>query len=711
MDQKPGWRFAVGPRGMLRIDTEGFDDDSNGSISSPRGVLEPRVWQHVAAVIHRGSEDSRLYLNGYPIAKGKIGRVNLNDPAAELRIGRISYGGYFNGQLDDVRLYTRALGEAELQALVEPGRAFAGAPPETPQSVTLDLGGRPFSGELDHSSLAAVRLEPGELRIAASHTGVRDLDRLVLTRLDADDPIVKRFEAFAKRTPRLGVHVGLRRDCGSTFAPVGDSQTISSEKLQQYKFEGVISNYPSPDVEKDNVNYLAGVREIAVRSEYTDGRDMPRLLIKSVEFEGPFYDEWPPPSHRNIFIASQHKDDAEAYAHQIIRSFATRAYRRPISDLEETALMGVYRQSLDAGSDFQASVKDALQVALTSPQFLFLVESSTTPQAEPLSDSELASKLSYFLWNEPPDQTTLKLAAEGTLRDKLDAEVTRMIADPRFSQFVSQFAAQWLNLEKFDVLEPDHERFPDLTHFTRAQLRREPIEFVQYLIRNNMPVRNLVESDFIMANEVTARYYGLAHKTESGFKFVPIKLDNPELGGVFGEAAIMAGLSDGRESNPVKRGAWLARKIIAEPPDPPPPNVPNLSADTKGLTLRQRLEQHRNVPACLQCHSKIDPWGVALEEFGADGRLKQQPADAQSTLPDGAKVSGVVDLKKHLGEERIDQVAFSVLEHLATYASGRSLTYYEQHSLKTEELALKPDGYRMQDMVRFVVHSDMFLKK
>jgi len=178
------------------------------------------------------------------------------------------------------------------------------------------------------------------------------------------------------------------------------------------------------------------------------------------------------------------------------------------------------------------------------------------------------------------------------------------------------------------------------------------------------------------------------------------------------QAAILSGLSDGRESNPVKRGAWMARKIVSEPPDDPPPNVPALKDDPKEeLTLRQRIERHRNQPGCVQCHLKIDPWGVALEEFDAGGRLKVKPADARSTLPDKTEVSGAVELKKYLSEDRIDQVAYSVLKHMAVYASGRSLTYNEQSRLKKDALQLKASGYRMQDMLRFVVRSPIFLEK
>ncbi len=645
------------------------------------------------------------------MGRGKIGPANLDNPKVNLHLGGIPGAQPFHGELDEVRLYRRALGEAELQGLLEPGRQFVQRPPEKPPELTLTLGDRQFSGELQQPAFLVARLAPGALQLDAKLTGATGIDRIVFTPLGPQHEASQRFSVFEKRSPRLGVHLGLRRDCGSTLSPVGAPQTVASDKLTRFVFEGAIRNFPSPDVEKDNVNYLAGVREIAVHSEYTDGRDMPRLLVRSVEFEGPIYETWPPASHRKIFIDSAGKNDLPVYAREIIRKFATRAYSRPVTADEEASLLEVFRKSFASGRQFQESVKDTLQVVLTSPQFLFLIEKSSTPKPEPLDDHELASKLSYFLWNGPPDRTTLKLAAGGTLRKQLDTEVGRMIDDPRFSRFTAEFTSQWLSLDKFDVLEADRKQFPKLTRDTRTELRQEPVQFVQYLIRNNLPVRNLIASDFVIANEVVASYYDLAGKTERGFQFVPIRHGRPELGGVLTQAAIMAGLSDGRESNPVKRGAWLARKIIAEPPDPPPPNVPELEEDTRHLSLRERLERHRNQPACAQCHAKIDPWGVALEELDAGGRLKPQPVSAHSTLPDNTEVSGVNDLKRYLSQDRIDQVAFSVLKHLATYATGRNLTYNELNDLKRDELKLKADGYRMKDMVRFIVSSRLFLEK
>ena len=711
---KPGWAlFAGGGRGALQFDSTGPNKLPNGTITSGPGVVRPGAWQHVAVVVKRGTGTlSRIYINGYQVAQGAVGAADLNSADAPLRIGGVPNGTSFRGDVDDVRLYRRALSEAELQGLIEPGRKFAQPPPEPPQDITLTLGDREFSGGLKQPAFLAVRLPAGPVSFRVATNGALGLDRVVLTPIPATDPLVRRFQIFEKRNPRLGVQLGLRRDCGSTFAPVGLPQVVASTQNTRFVFEGAIQNFPSPEVEKDNVNYLAGIREIAVRSEYTDDRDMPRLRLRSVEFEGPFYESWPPPSHKAIFIDSPRKADPKAYARDIIRSFATRAYRRPIGEAEANALFAVFDRSFAAGGKFRDSVKDALQVVLTSPQFLFLVEKSATPAPEQLDNHELASKLSYFLWNGPPDQTTLRLASTGALRQQLDSEVARMVADARFSRFIQEFTSQWLSLDKFSVLEPDRKRFPKLNRHNRTHLRQEPIEFVNHLIRNNLPVRNLISSDFIVVNEAVATYYDLGDKTESGLKYVAIPHGRREMGGVLTQAAIMAGLSDGRESNPVKRGAWLARKIVAEPPADPPPNVPALKEDEGGkLTLRQRIERHRSQPGCVQCHLKIDPWGIAFEEFDAGGRLKSEPADARSQLPDKTEVAGANDLKRYLAEDRIDQVAFSVLKHMATYATGRSLTYNEVNYLKQDGLKLKASGYRMQDMLRYVATSKIFLEK
>lgn len=715
-----GWSLELpDERGSLRLQTAGAAEGATAAVSSRPGAIRPNTWQHVAAVVRRGRNETLLYVNGRLVAKGALGAAQFDDTKADLQIGNLSGAQPFRGDLADVRLYSRPLDTPEILALVEPGRKLLQPAAERPRGnrrpqqpeLRLSLGTRQFSGALRQPAFLVLRLDAGPLPIAAAYDEANGISRVVLNPLPPEHPLAKQFLRFEKRQPRVGVHLGLRRDCGSTLAPVGQPQTVKGDTLAKYVFEGTIGNFPRPIVEKNNINYLAGIHEIGVRSEYTDGRDMPRLLIRSVEFEGPYYDMWPPESHRNIFVEFDRSSDPDAWAGKIVHDFATRAYRRPVAPDEEAALMAVYRKSRDSGRTFREAVRDTLQVILMSPQFLFLVETSATPAPEPLGNFELASKLSYFLWNGPPDRRTLQLAWARSLAKQLDPEVDRMIADPRFSRFINEFAAQWLSLDKFQVLEADRKQYPRLTRDARAELKQEPVEFLRYLIRNNLPVRNLISSDFIVANETVASYYDLADKTESGFRFVAFPHGRQDLGGILTQSAILAGLSDGRESNPVKRGAWVARKIIAEPPADPPPNVPALKEDEKGLTLRQRLEQHRSQPACMQCHAKIDPWGVAFEEYDAGGRRKQKPVDARSTLPDLTEVAGAGDLKRYLGEDRIDQVAFSVLKHLATYASGRTLTYNELDFLKRDGLKLRAGGYRMKDMVRYVVNSKIFLEK
>ena len=708
-----GWYLDMpghlGP-GVLRIETANPDNQPNGTVASRPGVIRVNEWQHVAAVVRRGKNQTRIYVNGYEVGVGTIEPRVLDNPKVDLHIGRIQDAQQFKGEIDEVRLYKRALGVAELKALLVPGQLFVKVPPVKEEDLLLKINGREFSEKRRQPAFAVLRLPAGPVRVSARYGGNAVPNRIVLTSLAAGDALAENFKQFENRSPWLGVHLGLRRDCGSTFAPVQRPVKVSGTELNEFVFESAINNYPSDDVQENNDNYLAGVREIGVRSEYIDGRVRPRLRIQSVEFEGPFYESWPPAPHRRIFIGSANEDKPVVYAREIVREFAGRAFRRPITPREEASLMAVWRAGFAETKDFRQSIRDTLLIVLTAPQFLFIIEQSSSPKAEDLGPYELASKLSYFLWNTAPDARLLELAKAGTLRRELNTEISRMISDLRFGQFTREFAAQWLSLEKFDVVEMDRKRFPTLTRDTRLNLRREPVELLQHLIRQNLPAQNLVQSDFILANEVTANYYGLGNRTESGFDFIAVRHNRPHLGGLLSQTSILAGLSDGREANPVKRGAWLARKIIAEPPDDPPPNVPSIDKIDPNLPLRERLAQHRSRKACANCHGGIDPWGIPLQQFDAAGLFRAE-ADTRATLPDKTVIADFKALRAYLAGDRMDRVAFSTLKHLATYATGRTLTYNELVFLEENSLELRPNQYRMQDLVRFIIHSDIFLKK
>jgi hypothetical protein len=707
-----GWYFDMpNDKGVLRIETANSDNQSNGTVASRPGVIRLNQWQHVAAVVSREENKTRLYVNGYEVAAGTIQPRMLDNPKVDFHIGRIQDSQQFKGEIDEVRFYNRALDMSELKALLKPGQRFVKAPPVQEEDLKLQIAGRQLEAKLRQPAFAVLRLSAGPKEFSVNYAGGLTPDRLALTLVPEESDLAKRFEQFENRSPWLGVHMGLRRDCGSTFSSVQQPVEVKSKELEEFVFEGAINNYPSDDVQPENDNYLAGIREIGVRSEYTDGRKRPRLKISSVEFEGPYYETWPPATHRRILIDSPNKDQPEVYALEVVRGFAERAFRRPITKAEEVSLMNVWKSAFSDHNNLIRSIKETLLVVLTSPQFLFLIEKSDSPKPEPITENELVSKLSYFLWNTAPDSRLHLLASEGKLNAKLDNEITRMIHDDRFEQFVEQFVEQWLSLEKFDVVEIDRKRYPSLTRNRRLHLRREPVELLKYMIRENLPARNLLQSDFVMANELVASYYGLGSQIESGFNFVPVNHNREHLGGLLAQTSILAGLSDGRDGNPIKRGAWIARKIIAEPPAEPPPNVPGIEEIDSSLPLSERLFLHRDHKGCAGCHSGIDPWGLSLEQFDAGGGFHADKKQQSIKLPDQTEVADYAALRSYLVGPRMDRVVFSLLKHITTYAVGRTLTYNELVFLEEQGLTLRDSGYRMQDLLRFVIHSDVFLKK
>jgi len=585
------------------------------------------------------------------------------------------------------------------------------APPEAAE-VVLDVGQRHFAAPWYQSGFVVVRLPAGPVALTATAAGGESIGGLALERLDEAGAVARRFAAFERRTPWLGVHLGLRRDCGSTLAPVGAPQAVAAGELAEYVFEGAIGNFPDPDVEPGNPNYLAGVREIAVRSEYTADRDMPRLLVRSVEFEGPWFESWPPPSHRAIVdVPGADRADPEARARAILGAFATRAFRRPATAAEIDALVAVWRGAVDAGAGADAALRDALLAVLAAPQFLFLVEASTGPHPEPLGGHELAAKLAYFLWNSPPDERLLSRAADGTLATALDDEVERLVADPRFSRFADAFVGEWLALDRFDVVETDRTRHPRLTAHAKPSLRAEPARFFEHLVRANAPLEQLVAADVVVVNEVVADHYGCGDSVESGFAFVPVPLrGRTDLGGLLTMPAVLAGLSDGREPNPVKRGAWFARAIVGRPPPDPPPNVPKLD-DLSTLPLRERLERHRSAKGCTGCHEGIDPWGLPFEAFDAAGRLRTDAVDAASRLPDGTVVADFAAFREHVRTALLDDVVAEFLRRLATYGCGRPPVGADAKMYRELAVALRARGAGVRDALQAVVTSEPFSSK
>ena len=582
-------------------------------------------------------------------------------------------------------------------------------------SITAAGSTRQVTARWMQPDFAVVRLPAGEVTIEPHSAGPDAIEQIQLIRLEDDHPLARRLTDMEQRRPWLGVHLGLRRDCGSTLAPVGPPQRVDSSELRDYVFAGAIANFPDPQVEAGNPNYLAGLREIAVRSEYTSERDMPRLLVKSVEFEGPLHEQWPPePYARIVNVPGADAAEPKERAAAILAAFAERAWRRPITVEERDGLLAIWQQSHAATGSPRQALRDGLVAVLVAPQFLFLIEESSTPEPEPLGGYELASKLSFFLWNAPPDAELLSQAAAGSLQAGLAAQTDRLIDDPRFEAFAEVFASEWLRLDRFDVLEIDAERFPRLRRHVRPHLREEPARLLAHLMRRNASPRELIVSDTLVVNEAVADYYGLDTPVESGFAFVPVSHVREDLGGLLTLPAVLAGLSDGREPNPVKRGAWLARKIIARPPADPPPNVPKLE-DLTQLSLRERLEQHRSARGCTGCHEGIDPWGLPFEGYAADGLAVAAAAedniDASSRLPDGTQVENFAAFRVYLLTEQVDRVAASFAWHLATYATGRRPSPREEQWLEQMAAEINQQGGGLRDILQRIVASEMFLTK
>ncbi|MFN9444635.1 MAG: DUF1592 domain-containing protein [Pirellulaceae bacterium] len=602
-------------------------------------------------------------------------------------------------------------GRKEVRVLID-GRPFTHAIAASKGALESDRtsdGQVPIAG----TPMLRIRFPAGNHQIAIDGPGAADVEAIYWRKIAPSSKPAKDFEAFEKYGPFVGVHVGLRRDCGSTLNPVGPAQRVESTDWEDMVFEGSIENFPSPDVEKDNVNYLAGIREIGIRSEFYDGRPAPRLCIAKISFEGPYLTQWPPPGHQQLAGSRSLESIDQIEIREQLGRLATRMFRRPATADEIDHLLSVYQQAKLGGATNGEAFRDAATVVLASPSAFFLHEASGSDAAESLSEWELASKLSYFLWNGPPDDPLLMLADKGQLAKQLDQQIDRLLADPRRDRFLQTFVRQWLQLEKLDLLSIDRKTFPEWTRDLKANLRQEPIAWIGHLLDQNLPASHLVDSPWVVANEVTAAFYKLPQRPSGGPNFEPILVDRSPLGGLLGQAGLMAALGDGRQSNPIKRGAWLARKLVDRPPDDPPPNVPKLpDGDISKETFLEKLDRHRNQPGCAACHQKIDPWGIPLQNYNASGVFVDLPSsETTSQLADGTEITNALELKKHLAGELADQVAWSFARHLACYAIGRDLTYGESTQLKMKVETLAAERYPMRGLLRAVIHSDAFMTK
>ena len=427
-----------------------------------------------------------------------------------------------------------------------------------------------------------------------------------------------------------------------------------------------------------------------------------------------------PPSHRRIFLTEPAADTAEAgraCADEIIGAFARRAYRRPVTTGEIAGLMRLYEMARADGESFTASVRVALSAVLVSPHFLFR-EAAPQSDAEagsvqPVDEFVLASRLSYFLWSTMPDETLLALAERGELRRNLEAQVRRLLADPRADALVEHFAGQWLQFRTLAVVAPDRRAYPEFDEPLRAAMRRETELFVHTILREDRSVLEFLDADWTYVNERLARHYGL--DGVEGDAFRRVSLVGTARGGVLTQGSFLTLTSNPTRTSPVKRGKWVLDNLLGEPPPPPPPGVPELeeSTDTRlSGTLRERMEQHRADPLCASCHALMDPIGFGFENFDGIGawrdREGEHAIDPAGALASGESFRGPADLKRVLLTAKREEFLRCLATKLLTYALGRGLEYYDRCAVDEVVAALKAGDHRFSALVLGVINSAPF---
>jgi hypothetical protein len=425
------------------------------------------------------------------------------------------------------------------------------------------------------------------------------------------------------------------------------------------------------------------------------------------------------PTRRRIFTCRPTTADEEtACAGQIVRRLATDAFRRPVSERDFTRLMAFYTRGR-ADRSFEYGITKALEAILASPQFLFrLEEAPTTLRADGtyrLSDIELATRVSFFLWGLGPDAELRKLAEQGRLTAPgvLTAQVKRMLADPRAEALSTRFASQWLRLQDLDQVFPDPIAYPYYDKTLAEGLRRETELFFDSLVREDRSLLDLLTADYTFVNERVARHYGIPNVSGSGFQRVQV----PDYRrGIFGHGSVLTLTSIAERTSPVMRGKWIMEVLLGSPPPPPPPNVPALE-ETKGtsegkvLSVRERMEEHRRNPACTSCHRVIDPLGLALENFDVTGKWRikdgQSAVDPTGDLYDGTKMSGPEGLRAALVKHQ-DAFFLSFTESLMTYALGRRVEAFDMPAVRRIIRDASQQNYRLSAFVQGVVASAAF---
>ena len=557
---------------------------------------------------------------------------------------------------------------------------------------------------------------------------------------------------------------------GSTqrVEPVGSAYLDNSpDEPRVFEFRGRIENYPLTRGRMIRGNQQPDSRVITPQVLYDDGTlndgnrnlTMPRIVINWMEFEAPVADVWPPAHHRRILFDSPLREsDPEAYVREVIRRFASRAFRRPASEAEVKRFEQIYRLVLPELKTMESAMRETLAMVLISPQFLYhtVADGEVTHR-----QFELASRLSYFLWGSMPDKELMELAGQGGLDDPkvMEQQTRRLLADARSQDFVRNFTMQWLSLAKMKTVPINQQLFPRFLYYVSAGERRgteqpyrptirdymleETTGFVAELIRRNAGVANVVDSEFAWLNKPLAAHYGVSGVEGNHFRAVPLKSEH-RLGGLLTQGSILIGNGTGSAPHPIYRAVWLREAILGDDVADPPADVPALSDSAgesaeKALTIKDLLAKHRQKESCRDCHARLDPWGIPFEHYNAIGKyqplvpkegvrvsgfnlkthgdlagyadylktINTERVDATARVPRGPEVNGMADLKAYLQKDRRDEIAENLLRRLLSYSFGRDLTPRDRFAVDAMLHESATHEHRLLDMIVTICQSSL----
>ncbi|HYW70951.1 MAG TPA: DUF1592 domain-containing protein, partial [Pyrinomonadaceae bacterium] len=444
--------------------------------------------------------------------------------------------------------------------------------------------------------------------------------------------------------------------------------------------------------------------------------------IRSLELGGPYaMTKGPPPeSLKKIFVCGHPESHPEnGCARVIVAHLARRAYRRPVTPKEVAQLTDLIAEVQRDGGTFGEGLATAIQAMLMSPHFLFRIERTPATQltgasARPLSQYELASRLSYFLWSSMPDDALFAAAERGQLAQPraLEAQVRRMLLDPKAHALVENFGGQWLQVRKLESVKPDRKRFPEFDEYLRLSMRRETEMFFESIIEEDRSILDFIDANYTYLNERLARFYNVPNVQGPQFRKVMFGPD-AHRGGLLGQASVLTVSSYANRTSPVLRGKWVLENLVGAPPPPPPPDVPNLDEAKIGSTMsmREQLEQHRQNPVCASCHTRMDPLGFGLENFDAIGAWRTQEGkfsiNASGILPDGRSFEGPQGLEAVL-KAQPDAFTECLTRKLLIYALGRGLEPQDDPAVKKIVKNVARDSYRWSSLILEIVKSEPF---